>query len=192
MNKPEHKYIPLLLSPDTFTDMAQKIFVDPSPLTDWNLESQCALYHLPIYLPKNIIDNLQLTIQHPDNSVAAFNHVIGAIARLVFMHGLGKVMMDAMDAGQLLKKETERLKNWDSLQTNSWGHPLIDHRPYCRLCKTRGKYNLEYDTYFCPSCLVWLEPRCSDETCEFCTKRPAKPLKEKEEKEEKEEGGHGG
>jgi hypothetical protein len=33
-------------------------------------------------------------------------------------------------------------------------------------------YHPKYDTYFYPTTGEWIEPRCSDPTCEFCSKRP--------------------
>lgn len=43
-------------------------------------------------------------------------------------------------------------------------------------CRTTRIYYEVYDAYFCPKCNVWLESRCSDPKCEYCTKRPEKPL----------------
>jgi hypothetical protein len=34
-------------------------------------------------------------------------------------------------------------------------------------------YHPKYDTYFDPTNGEWIEPRCSDPTCEFCSKRPS-------------------
>lgn len=34
--------------------------------------------------------------------------------------------------------------------------------------------NEEYDCYYCVGCGEWLETKCSDINCEFCSKRPEK------------------
>lgn len=34
-----------------------------------------------------------------------------------------------------------------------------------------------YDAYFCSICEEWVEKKCSDTACEFCTTRPDKPPK---------------
>lgn len=33
-------------------------------------------------------------------------------------------------------------------------------------------YHPKYDTYFDPTNGEWIEPRCSDPNCEYCSKRP--------------------
>ena len=43
-------------------------------------------------------------------------------------------------------------------------------------CGAIRVYYEDYDAYFCPKCNVWLESKCSDPKCEYCTKRPEKPL----------------
>lgn len=45
----------------------------------------------------------------------------------------------------------------------------------CENCGSWPRRNERYDAYYCPGCLVWLEPPCRDEKCEFCVDRPAKP-----------------
>jgi hypothetical protein len=34
-------------------------------------------------------------------------------------------------------------------------------------------YHPKYDAYFYPATGEWIEPRCSDLTCGFCSKRPS-------------------
>ena len=36
------------------------------------------------------------------------------------------------------------------------------------------KRNPQYDAYYCTTCFEWLETKCSDPTCEFCSVRPEK------------------
>lgn len=37
-------------------------------------------------------------------------------------------------------------------------------------------YSEEYDAYYNPETNEWIDSKCSDPTCEYCTKRPEKPL----------------
>lgn len=53
------------------------------------------------------------------------------------------------------------------------GH--LDENRRCQ-CGSAQVYHDEFDAYFCPDCNLWLEDRCSDKTCEFCSKRPEYPL----------------
>jgi hypothetical protein len=46
----------------------------------------------------------------------------------------------------------------------------------CEVCGKETKHNMKYDAYYCEPCNRWNEPACSDDTCEFCSKRPEKPL----------------
>lgn len=45
----------------------------------------------------------------------------------------------------------------------------------CPKCGNLGKYNYEYDSYFCEECDVWFETKCDDIWCEICNNRPEKP-----------------
>ena len=36
-------------------------------------------------------------------------------------------------------------------------------------------YNEQYDAYYNPKTDEWIEPRCDDPTCEYCSARPEKP-----------------
>ena len=40
------------------------------------------------------------------------------------------------------------------------------------------EYSKEYDSEYCPDCNEWLIGKCTDPTCEFCSKRPARPMAE--------------
>jgi hypothetical protein len=46
-------------------------------------------------------------------------------------------------------------------------------------CEETKAYSAEYDTYYCESCNEWLEDRCDEPECEFCTGRPPTPLGDK-------------
>jgi hypothetical protein len=48
---------------------------------------------------------------------------------------------------------------------------------YCE-CGNKKSYSEEYDTYYCDPCNKWLESRCDDFNCEYCSKRPAQPKDE--------------
>lgn len=43
-------------------------------------------------------------------------------------------------------------------------------------CCSSKVYSPEYDAYYCKFCNVWLENKCSNEDCEFCSQRPEFPL----------------
>lgn len=47
----------------------------------------------------------------------------------------------------------------------------------CKKCGTTEIYYEKYDAFFCKNCNEWLETKCKDTTCEFCSKRREKPLK---------------
>jgi hypothetical protein len=45
---------------------------------------------------------------------------------------------------------------------------------YCK-CGTKIVYSSEYDAYYCDYCNEWMESKCDDPNCEYCTIRPATP-----------------
>lgn len=47
--------------------------------------------------------------------------------------------------------------------------------PACKACGQEGVRNDQYDSYYCESCKIWLEPGCGQPNCEICRGRPAKP-----------------
>lgn len=54
----------------------------------------------------------------------------------------------------------------------------------CPFCYTPKVYSIEYDAYYCSKCNKWLESKCEDKECKFCSKRPDKPLSKKADPEE--------
>lgn len=47
---------------------------------------------------------------------------------------------------------------------------------------TDGKYwcySYKYDSFYCHICKIWVDKRCSDVECEYCTKKPEIPDHEK-------------
>ncbi|ACM61770.1 hypothetical protein B0S90_0209 [Caldicellulosiruptor bescii] len=46
----------------------------------------------------------------------------------------------------------------------------------CPFCLSESLYNYQYDAYYCERCNIWLEPKCEDDSCEFCKNRPLRPL----------------
>lgn len=42
-------------------------------------------------------------------------------------------------------------------------------------CGEHKCYSDKYDAYYCKTCDEWLEQKCNDEDCEFCSIRPDKP-----------------
>ena len=39
-------------------------------------------------------------------------------------------------------------------------------------------YSKQYDAYYNQATNKWIDDRCSDPNCEYCTTRPAQPLKD--------------
>jgi len=54
---------------------------------------------------------------------------------------------------------------------------FIDDR-VCPQCSERRIYFIDYDSFFCASCNMWLESGCNDATCDYCKSRPKTPLSE--------------
>lgn len=52
----------------------------------------------------------------------------------------------------------------------------IEQEKCCSTCKFNLIYYDEYDAYFCLKCNRWIESKCSDTSCKYCSKRPGKPL----------------
>ena len=50
--------------------------------------------------------------------------------------------------------------------------------PKCTNCKKNGIYAECYDSYYCPDCNIWLDEKCTDATCKFCSTRPEFPKDE--------------
>lgn len=46
----------------------------------------------------------------------------------------------------------------------------------CAVCNKKVAHNELYDCYYCKYCNLWLETKCTDSECTFCTRRPEKPL----------------
>ena len=44
----------------------------------------------------------------------------------------------------------------------------------CSTEENTASYSEKYDAYFCSKCSSWLEKKCSDSYCVFCTQRPEK------------------
>ncbi len=45
----------------------------------------------------------------------------------------------------------------------------------CSFCNNKLAYNEGFDAYYCIQCDKWMEKKCGDPACEFCTIRPEKP-----------------
>lgn len=56
-------------------------------------------------------------------------------------------------------------------------HAVRGHvrRERCPACRQTTVFDYDFDAAFCPSCDAWLEGRCGDSGCEYCTRRPEKP-----------------
>jgi len=46
---------------------------------------------------------------------------------------------------------------------------------FCNKCCNERHYSNKYDAYYCELCNKWMEEKCDDENCEFCSSRPNKP-----------------
>jgi hypothetical protein len=40
-------------------------------------------------------------------------------------------------------------------------------------------YSKEYDAYYNQATNEWIDPKCNDRNCEYCTKRPERPVVDK-------------
>ena len=50
-----------------------------------------------------------------------------------------------------------------------------DRRQWCNRCGGRMELSEEFDAYYCGQCNRWVESKCGDATCRFCSKRPERP-----------------
>lgn len=53
---------------------------------------------------------------------------------------------------------------------------FIDGERHCNMCKSHLVFYDDFDAYFCPKCNNWMESKCTDSECEFCSSRPDRPL----------------
>ena len=51
-----------------------------------------------------------------------------------------------------------------------------DRLHHCNRCGRRTELNEQYDAYFCGHCNRWVESKCRDVNCRFCSQRPERPL----------------
>jgi len=42
-------------------------------------------------------------------------------------------------------------------------------------CEDTKQRSEQYDAYYCEYCNIWLEDKCNDPECEFCSSRPLTP-----------------
>ena len=47
---------------------------------------------------------------------------------------------------------------------------------YCNRCDQRLLMSDEFDALYCGHCNRWIDTRCSDPRCVYCSKRPARPV----------------
>jgi ribosomal protein S27AE len=47
---------------------------------------------------------------------------------------------------------------------------------YCNRCGQRTEMNHDYDALFCGRCNRWIDSKCLDPGCMFCSKRPERPV----------------
>ena len=46
---------------------------------------------------------------------------------------------------------------------------------HCFKCGSHLALNYVFQSYFCPKCKEWLNPKCEKEDCEYCKNRPDVP-----------------
>jgi len=51
-----------------------------------------------------------------------------------------------------------------------------ERRTQCNRCGQKLELHPDYDAQFCRRCNRWIESRCLDPQCEFCSHRPERPL----------------
>jgi ribosomal protein S27AE len=49
-------------------------------------------------------------------------------------------------------------------------------RDYCNRCGQRTSMSDEFDALYCGRCNRWIDSKCSDPHCSYCSKRPVRPL----------------
>ena len=49
-------------------------------------------------------------------------------------------------------------------------------RDYCNRCGQGTTMSDEFDAPYCRRCNRWVDSKCSDPRCVYCSKRPARPL----------------
>ncbi|MGA2660504.1 MAG: hypothetical protein ABSH34_23640 [Verrucomicrobiota bacterium] len=49
-------------------------------------------------------------------------------------------------------------------------------REHCNRCGQRTEMNHDYDALYCGRCNRWIESKCSDPACMYCSKRPERPV----------------
>jgi hypothetical protein len=47
---------------------------------------------------------------------------------------------------------------------------------YCNRCDQRLLMSDEFDASYCGRCNRWIDSKCSDPQCGYCSKRPARPV----------------
>jgi hypothetical protein len=50
----------------------------------------------------------------------------------------------------------------------------IISKNFCK-CGSERQYSNRYDAYYCELCNKWIDDKCTNPECEFCSKRPDKP-----------------
>jgi hypothetical protein len=50
-------------------------------------------------------------------------------------------------------------------------------QPTTCICGSESAYNEAYDSFFCKASNIWLDDKCSETDCDFCSKRPEKHIK---------------
>ena len=52
----------------------------------------------------------------------------------------------------------------------------------CSKCNSSTIYHATFDALFCAFCNIWLEKKCSDLYCDYCSTRPERPLPSEQER----------
>ena len=51
-----------------------------------------------------------------------------------------------------------------------------ERRQYCNRCSQRISMSDEFDALYCRRCNRWIESKCADPHCPYCSRRPARPM----------------
>lgn len=67
--------------------------------------------------------------------------------------------------------------DYSGLDWSSVGIKIGKRLDGCRRCGNHDiMYSSEYDALFCQSCNRWLESKCNDKYCRYCSDRPSTPI----------------
>lgn len=75
--------------------------------------------------------------------------------------------------------QEKRARDWEEDQLDyveRYQPTAIAKGKLCEKCKVPSERDECFDAYYCPVCNDWLEQRCANPDCEFCSDRPEKAI----------------